>query len=94
MTLQEKSYNWFVVGLLSPRIGRTFCQSNFNGRPLTLLTNYMICFRVVGGVTKRVDKRTAGTVIGSKLDDCRQLAMLSCVSTGNTTDRLPYQVIL
>lgn len=45
------------------------------------------------GVPTRVENRTPGTVIGNKLDGCRQLAMLACVSIGNTTNRLPLQVI-
>lgn len=93
-TLQEENGNWVVVGLLPRTIGGAFRQSDFNRHPRVFLTNHMICFRVVVGVTKRVDNRTAGTVIGNKLDGCRQLAMLPCVSIRNTTNKLPHQVIL
>lgn len=91
---QEEKGNWSFALLFPLTIGGAHCQSNFNRRPHVFLTNQRICFWVLVGVPTRVDNRAAGTVIGNKLDDCRLLAMLARVSIGNTTSRLPHQVIL
>lgn len=73
-------------------VGGGFCQSNFNRRPRVFLANHSLCFCIVMGVSARADNGAAGAVIGSKLEVYSQLAMLNCVSFGNTTSNLLLQV--